>query len=74
MFVVVEDLPPELVKSGVSEDQVKAVVEEELRGAGIKALSMAEYLRTPNLPFFSGYISAVHRQIRAYPCNIYRGI
>ena len=58
IFVVVEDLPTQVAKSGVSEDQLKAVVEEKLRGAGIKALSMAEYLRTPNLPYFSVYISA----------------
>jgi hypothetical protein len=59
IFVVVEDLSPELAESGVSEDQLKADVEEKLRGAGVKVLSLTEYLRTPGLPHFSFYISVV---------------
>lgn len=58
VLVVVEDLPPELPANEVSEDQLKAHVEERLKGGGINVLSLTEYFRTPHPCHFSVSISA----------------
>jgi len=58
VLVVVEDLPPQLREKGVSEEQLKAHVEEQLKGGGINVLSLTEYFRTSHPCTFSVGIRA----------------
>jgi len=49
--VLVELLPPNLEKEGVTWEQVRRDVESRLRGAGIKLLTLQETTRTPGHPY-----------------------
>ena len=49
--VLVELLPPNLEKEGVTWEQVRRDVESQLRGAGIKLLTLQETTRTPGHPY-----------------------
>jgi len=49
--VLVELLPPNLETGGVTWEQVRGEVESQLRGAGIKLLTLQETTRTPGHPY-----------------------
>jgi hypothetical protein len=48
--VLVEQLPPEVEKGGLSKDQLQKDVETKLRAAGIKVLTKEECAKTPGEP------------------------
>ncbi len=49
--VLVELLPPNLEREGVTWEQVRKDVESQLRGAGIKLLTLEETMRAPGHPY-----------------------
>lgn len=49
--VLVENLPPEVEKEGITKNQLQIEVELKLREAGIKVLSREECLKTPGEPY-----------------------
>ena len=49
--VLIEDLIPEVERSGLTKDQLQSLVETKLRKAGIKALTQEECLAAPGEPY-----------------------
>ncbi len=49
--VLVEDLAPEVEREGLLKDQVQKSIEERLRQAGIRILTLEETAKTPGEPY-----------------------
>jgi hypothetical protein len=56
VWVVVEQLSPDLEQAGLTQDQVQTDTEEKLRKAGVKVLTQEECWQTPGMPWL--YITA----------------
>jgi hypothetical protein len=69
--VLVEDLGPEIERSGLSITQIQTDVELRLRMAGIKVLSKEEYFETPWSPYLYVHVNVFKAEaIRAYVYSI----
>jgi len=51
VFVLIENLDPEIEKDGLTRSQIRTDVELKLRLAGIKVLSKEERLKSPGMPY-----------------------
>lgn len=56
--VLVEDIAPEVEKSGLSKTRLQSIIEAKLKKTGIKVLSQEEVLRTPGEPYLYLNINA----------------
>ena len=57
VWVVVEHMPPELVKAGITSSDLQQETEETLRSAGLRILSQEECWQTPGMPWL--YITVI---------------
>ena len=57
VWVVIEHMPPELAKAGVTSSDLQQETEEILRSAGLRILSQEECWQTPGMPWL--YITVV---------------
>lgn len=56
--VLVEDLAPEVEKSGLSKVRLQSIIEMKLKKTGIKVLTQEEVVRTPGEPYLYLNINA----------------
>lgn len=56
--VLVEDIAPEVEKSGLSKGRLQSIIELKLKKTGIKVLTQEEVLRTPGEPYLYLNINA----------------
>jgi len=68
--VVVEPLSPEAEHDGLTQRQLQADVEQQLRAAGIRALTTEEWSTTPGGPYLYVNVAALKKRYGLYAYSI----
>src|SRR2546426_12349826 len=63
VYVLIEDLPPESERDGLTMQQLQTDVEEQLRYAGIPVLTKDQAFRLPGAPYLYVYVHLVPHPI-----------
>ncbi len=64
VFLIVEELKPDIEKDGLHKSSIQTDVELKLRMAGIKVLTKEESLKEPGMPILSVLVASIQKEFR----------
>ena len=70
LYVVIEDLRPEVEQAGLTKSAIQTDVELKLRQAGISVLSREQWLNEPGWPYLYVNVNVNPRSDYSWPYNI----